>query len=126
MCVMPRSAQAMCALKLGSPSGAGLTASTPNMRMPLSASQCTASTWESGEVMQVAGRSPQAFIDAHLDQHRVALLDLLAGGFQRLLHLGDADFMLQRHMGKIEADCFGVEVLDGTWSIEAALGSGLK
>ena len=44
MWVMPRSAQARWALKLGSPSGAGLTASTPNMRIPLSASQCTAST----------------------------------------------------------------------------------
>ena len=29
MWVMPRSAQAMCARKLGSPSGAGLIASTP-------------------------------------------------------------------------------------------------
>ena len=49
MCVMPRSAQAMCAWKFGSPSGAGLIASTPNMPMPRSASQCTDSSARPGK-----------------------------------------------------------------------------
>jgi hypothetical protein len=37
-----------CALKFGSPCGAGLTASTPKMPTPLSASQCTLSTCSPG------------------------------------------------------------------------------
>jgi hypothetical protein len=49
MCVMPRSAQAMWALKLSSPSGAGLMASTPNMPMPRSASQWIASMERPGK-----------------------------------------------------------------------------
>ena len=49
MWVMPRSARARCAWKFGSPSGAGLTASTPNMPMPWSASQCTLSTAKPGK-----------------------------------------------------------------------------
>ena len=48
MCVIRRSPHARWAWKLGSPSGAGLTASTPNMPMPRSASQCTLSTARPG------------------------------------------------------------------------------
>src|SRR4029077_20432585 len=67
---------------------------------------------EPGEVVQVCGCPPQALVDTHLDQHRVALLDLLAGGLQRLLHLSNANLVLQRHVGKIEADRLRVEVLE--------------
>ena len=108
--VMPRSAQAMCAWKFCSPSGAGEIASDAEHADALVGQPVDGGQRQAREVVQVAGAAEQPLIRRHPDQHGVARGDALARG-------GDGGpGLLQRrrgpecHMAEIDAEGGGVEV----------------